>query len=71
MPRGSKAGYSAKQKRQAKHIEVGYKKKGVSARTAAQRAWSTVNKLTGGAKKTIMKKRSQGSKSRASKKSSS
>ena len=51
MARGSKASYSGKQKRQAEHIEEGYKKRGVSAKEAAKRAWATVNKETGGGKK--------------------
>jgi plasmid stabilization system protein ParE len=51
MPQGSKAKYSAKQKRQAEHIEAGYEKKGVSAKTAESRAWATVNKQDGGGKK--------------------
>jgi plasmid stabilization system protein ParE len=50
MPRGDKSSYSSKQKREAEHIEDSYKKKGVSPKTAAQRAWATVNKQTGGAK---------------------
>ena len=50
MPRGSKASYSAKQKRQAAHIEKSYEKRGVSRKTAAARAWATVNKQDGGAK---------------------
>lgn len=51
MPVGSKSSYTAKQKRQASHIEQGYEKKGVSKRTAAQRAWATVNQQDGGGKK--------------------
>jgi hypothetical protein len=51
MAQGSKASYSNKQKRQAKHIAEGYMKKGVSKKTAGKRAWATVNKETGGAKK--------------------
>lgn len=51
MPRGDKSSYSDKQKRQAEHIEKGYEKKGVSAKTAKSRAWATVNKETGGGKK--------------------
>jgi len=51
MPRGSKAAYTGKQKRQATHIEKGYEKKGVSAKTAKARAWATVNKESGGGKK--------------------
>ena len=51
MPQGDKSSYTDKQKRQAEHIEAGYKKKGFSTKTAEARAWGTVNKLTGGGKK--------------------
>ena len=51
MPQGDKSSYTDKQKRQAEHIEAGYEKKGLSTKTAAARAWATVNKLTGGGKK--------------------
>lgn len=51
MPQGDKSSYTNKQKRQANHIEQGYEKKGVSAKTAKARAWATVNKTTGGGKK--------------------
>lgn len=51
MPRGSKAKYTGKQKRQAEHIEKGYKKRGVSTKEAERRAWATVNKSSGGGKK--------------------
>lgn len=51
MPVGEKSSYTSKQKRQASHIEQGYKKKGVSTKTAAKRAWATVNKQDGGGKK--------------------
>ncbi len=51
MARGSKAAYTSKQKRQAEHIEEGYEKRGVSGTEAAKRAWATVNKMTGGGKK--------------------
>jgi plasmid stabilization system protein ParE len=51
MPRGDKSSYSGKQKRQAEHIEEGYEKRGVSKKTAKARAWATVNKTTGGGKK--------------------
>jgi hypothetical protein len=51
MPQGDKSSYTGKQKRQAEHIESGYKKKGLSTKTAEARAWATVNKLTGGGKK--------------------
>ena len=50
MPRGSKALYSSKQKRQAVHIEESEKKSGRSAKVAARIAWATVNKQDGGAK---------------------
>jgi plasmid stabilization system protein ParE len=51
MPRGDKSSYSSKQKRKAEHIAEGYKKRGVSGKTAKARAWATVNKETGGGKK--------------------
>src|SRR3990172_5912837 len=51
MPRGDKSKYTEKQKRQAEHIEEGYEKRGGGEGEAARRAWSTVNKTTGGAKK--------------------
>jgi len=51
MPRGDKSSYSQKQKRQAEHIEEGYEKRGVSGEEAERRAWATVNKMTGGGKK--------------------
>jgi hypothetical protein len=51
MPQGSQTKYSAKQKREAAHIEKSYKKRGVSGKEAAERAWRTVNKQDGGAKK--------------------
>jgi plasmid stabilization system protein ParE len=51
MARGSKKKYSSKQKRQAEHIAEGYKERGTSSKTAKARAWATVNKSTGGGKK--------------------
>jgi plasmid stabilization system protein ParE len=51
MPRGDKSSYTDKQKRQAEHIEEGYKKRGVSKSEAESRAWATVNKESGGGKK--------------------
>jgi hypothetical protein len=51
MSQGDKSGYTDKQKRQAAHIEAGYEKRGLSTKTAEARAWATVNKLTGGGKK--------------------
>lgn len=51
MPRGDKSSYTTKQKRKAEHIEEGYKKRGTSSKEAARRAWATVNKESGGGKK--------------------
>jgi hypothetical protein len=51
MPQGDKSKYTDKQKRQAEHIEEGYEKKGLGAKTAEARAWATVNKTSGGGKK--------------------
>jgi plasmid stabilization system protein ParE len=51
MPRGDKSSYTDKQKRQAEHIEEGYEDRGVSKKEAERRAWATVNKETGGGKK--------------------
>jgi plasmid stabilization system protein ParE len=51
MPRGDKDAYTDKQKRKAEHIEEGYEKRGVSEKEAERRAWATVNKESGGGKK--------------------
>ena len=51
MAKGSKAAYTAKQKRKAEHIEEGYEDRGVSKKEAKARAWATVNKQDGGGKK--------------------
>ncbi|WP_084267906.1 plasmid stabilization protein [Azohydromonas lata] len=51
MTRGDKSSYSDKQKRQAEHIESGYEHRGVPKEEAEHRAWATVNKETGGGKK--------------------
>ena len=51
MHRGDKSAYTRKQKRQAEHIEEGYEKSGVGEKEAERRAWATVNKETGGGKK--------------------
>ncbi len=48
MPRGDKSKYSDKQKRKAEHIEEGYEDQGVSEEEAKRRAWTTVNKESGG-----------------------
>ena len=52
MPRGDKSSYTAKQKRQAAHIEASAKRTGRSPKRAKQIAWATVNKQDGGGKKT-------------------
>ena len=51
MPRGDKSKYTDKQKRQAKHIAESYEKRGVSKGEAERRAGATVNKTSGGGKK--------------------
>ncbi|HEX7998536.1 MAG TPA: hypothetical protein VF528_09110 [Pyrinomonadaceae bacterium] len=51
MPRGDKSSYTDKQKRQAEHIEEGYEQRGLSEEEAERRAWATVNKASGGGKK--------------------
>lgn len=51
MPRGDKSAYTDKQKRRAEHIEEGYEKRGVPEEEAERRAWATVNKESGGGKK--------------------
>lgn len=56
MPRGSKKSYTSKQRRQAQHIEgvsalgKSAKKRGMSAKRAAQIGYATVNKQDGGGK---------------------
>jgi plasmid stabilization system protein ParE len=51
MARGDKSAYTDKQKRQAEHIEEGYEERGVPEEEAERRAWATVNKMSGGGKK--------------------
>lgn len=51
MPQGDKSSYTDKQKRKARHIEEGYEDRGVPEREAERRAWATVNKESGGGKK--------------------
>lgn len=51
MPRGDKTAYTAKQKRQAKHIVESEVDRGHSQEEAERIAWSTVNKQDGGGKK--------------------
>ncbi len=51
MPRGDKSSYTNKQKRKAEHIEESYEDRGVGKKEAERRAWATVNKSSGGGKK--------------------
>ncbi|HCK81347.1 MAG TPA: plasmid stabilization protein [Candidatus Competibacter sp.] len=51
MPRGDKSAYTDKQQRQAQHIEERYEERGVPSEEAEARAWATVNKISGGGKK--------------------
>lgn len=51
MPRGDKSKYTDKQERKADHIAEGYEHRGVSEKEAERRAWATVNKESGGGKK--------------------
>lgn len=51
MPQGDKAKYTDKQKRQAAKIERSYEERGVNEKEAEKRAWATVNKDSGGGKK--------------------
>jgi hypothetical protein len=47
MAQGSKAKYTSKQKRMARHIEEGQKKSGAGSKNAERIAWATVNKSFG------------------------
>jgi hypothetical protein len=51
MSTGDKSSYTGKQRRQAEHIEEGYESCGIAEEEAKRRAWATVNKMTGGGKK--------------------
>ena len=51
MPRGDKSKYTGKQERKADHIAESYESRGVSEGEAERRAWATVNKESGGGKK--------------------
>jgi hypothetical protein len=51
MPRGDKSAYTNKQKRKARHIEDGYRDRGIPEAEAERRAWATVNKESGGGNK--------------------
>jgi plasmid stabilization system protein ParE len=59
MPRGDKSAYTDKQKRQAEHIEAGYKRRGIGSHEAERRAWATVNRQDGGGKKAGSGRRSR------------
>jgi plasmid stabilization system protein ParE len=51
MPRGDKSKYTDKQERKADHIAESYESRGVPEKEAERRAWATVNKDSGGGKK--------------------
>ncbi len=51
MPRGDKSKYTEKQERKAEHIAESYESRGVGEGEAERRAWATVNKESGGGKK--------------------
>ena len=51
MPQGDKSAYTDKQKRQARHIEEGYEKRGVPDKEAERRAWATENAVSHGGRK--------------------
>jgi len=67
MPRGDKGSYTDKQKRKAEHIEEGYEKRGVSKKEAESRAWATVNKESGGGKKSGSGRGKKGGKKKSNK----
>ncbi len=51
MPRGDKTKYTDKQIRKADHIAESYESRGMPEDEAERRAWATVNKESGGGKK--------------------
>jgi plasmid stabilization system protein ParE len=51
MPRGGKSKYTGKQERKADHIAESYESHGVPEKEAERIAWATVNKESGGGKK--------------------
>ena len=63
MPRGDKSSYTDKQKRKAEHIEEGHEDRGVGEKEAERRAWATVNKESGGGKKSGSGRGKKGNKS--------
>ena len=48
MTRPDQSSHTARQKRQAAHIEAGYEAKGASLKTSEVGAWVTLNKLCAG-----------------------
>jgi plasmid stabilization system protein ParE len=51
MARGDKSKYTDKQQRRAEHIAESYEERGTPKKESERRAWATVNKETGGGKK--------------------
>ena len=60
MPQDDKSAHTKKQKRQARHIEQSYEERGLSPKTAARRAWATVNKQDAGGLARTRRKQSKG-----------
>ena len=56
MPRGDKSKYTGKQERKADHIAESYESRGVPEKEAERRAWATVNKESGGGKKSCSRR---------------
>ena len=48
MPPDPKAAYTDRQKREARHVETGYRERGTPAGEAKARVWATVNPQDGG-----------------------
>lgn len=73
MARGDKSAYTDKQKRKAHDIEEGYESRGTPKKEAEHFAWATVNKQSGGGKKSGSgrKRSSSGSSSSSRSRSSS
>lgn len=70
MAVGSKKKYTAKQKRQAEHIEESYEAKGFSEDKAEEIAWATVNKQSGGGERSGSGKATPASQKKAARKDS-
>src|ERR1700692_3769464 len=51
MPRGDKSKYTGKQERKADHIAESYESRGAPEKEAERIAWATVNRESGGGKK--------------------